>query len=70
LGLRVTDLNRNRIGPGRAAKRYFARLLSAFPWQFGFIMAGFSPKRQALHDMMAGTLVVRRDKAGATPRLA
>jgi len=25
----------------------------------GFMMAGFTPRKQALHDMIAGTLVVR-----------
>jgi uncharacterized RDD family membrane protein YckC len=28
----------------------------------GFLMAAFMPKRQALHDVLAGTLVVAREE--------
>jgi uncharacterized RDD family membrane protein YckC len=61
LGLRVTDLNGRRIRPGRALKRYLARLISAMPAWYGFAMAGLTSRKQALHDYMAGTLVVVRD---------
>lgn len=58
LGLRVTDLNGRRIRPGRAAGRYLAHILSSMLWMVGFIMAAFTSQRQALHDILAGTLVV------------
>jgi uncharacterized RDD family membrane protein YckC len=57
LGLRVSDLNGKRIRLGRAIGRYLARVLSAIPWQMGFVMAGFTPRKRALHDFVAGTLV-------------
>ena len=59
LGLRVTDLEGNRISFGRATVRYFAKILSAIILLIGYIMAAFTEKKQALHDMLAGTLVLR-----------
>ncbi len=70
LGIRVTDLNGRRIRFGRSFGRYWARNLSAIPWQAGFVMAGFTAKKQALHDIVAGTLVIvaRKEGAGAPYR--
>ncbi len=59
LGLRVTDLAGQRIGVGRATGRTLGKFVSALPFDIGFIMAGFTERKQALHDMIAGTLVVR-----------
>ena len=64
LGLRVTDMDGNRIGFGKATGRYFGKILSSLICLVGFIMAAFSEKRQALHDMMAGTLVLTGGPAG------
>jgi uncharacterized RDD family membrane protein YckC len=58
LGLRVTDLNGRRISPGRAVKRHLGRLVSAMPAWYGFAMAGLTSRKQALHDYLAGTLVL------------
>jgi uncharacterized RDD family membrane protein YckC len=60
LGLQVTDLAGRRISFGRATGRYFARIISAMTLFIGYIMAGFTQKKQALHDMIAGTLVVKQ----------
>lgn len=60
LGLKVTDLNGCPIGFGRATGRVFGKWLSILPLYLGFIMAGFTEKKQAVHDMVAGTLVVKR----------
>jgi len=60
LGLEVTDLNAARIGFARATGRYFGKYISTFILFIGFIMAGLTEKKQALHDMMAGTLVIRK----------
>jgi uncharacterized RDD family membrane protein YckC len=59
LGLRVTDLHGNRISFGRATARLFAKIVSNFTLMIGYIMAGFTEKKQALHDMIAGCLVVK-----------
>lgn len=60
-GIRVTDLNGQRIGFGRATGRYFAKWISGFTLGVGFVMAGFTQRRQTLHDKIAGTLVVKKD---------
>jgi uncharacterized RDD family membrane protein YckC len=60
LGLEVTDLEGKRIGFGRASGRFFGKILSVLILWIGFIMAGFTEKKQALHDMLAGTLVIRK----------
>jgi uncharacterized RDD family membrane protein YckC len=61
-GIMVTDLNGNRISFFKASNRYFAKVLSALLLGFGFIIAGFTPKKQALHDIIAGCLVVKGGK--------
>ncbi len=60
LGLKVTDLEGNRISFGRATGRHFAKFLSWIIIFIGFIMAAFTERKQALHDMMASTVVVYR----------
>jgi uncharacterized RDD family membrane protein YckC len=60
LGLRVTDMDGNRLTFGRATGRWFAKMLSALTLCIGFIMASFTQKKQALHDMVASTLVLRK----------
>jgi uncharacterized RDD family membrane protein YckC len=59
LGLRVTDLDGRRLSFARASGRYFATLLSKLVLGIGFLMIAFTEKKQGLHDMLAGTLVVR-----------
>ncbi len=60
LGIKVTDLNGNRISFGKATGRYFGKIVSAMILYIGFIMAGLTEKKQALHDIMAGCLVVNK----------
>ena len=59
LGISVTDLSGNRISFGRATGRYFAKIISGIIFCIGYIMAAFTAKKQALHDIMASTLVVK-----------
>ena len=58
-GQRVTTAEGERIGFGRATGRYFGKIVSSLILCIGFIMIGFTARKQGLHDMMAGTLVVR-----------
>jgi uncharacterized RDD family membrane protein YckC len=60
LGIRVTDLAGARIGWGRANARYFGKILSSLILGIGYLMAAFTERKQALHDMVAATLVVRK----------
>ena len=65
LGIQVTDLEGNRISFGRALGRNLAKIISVLIFYIGFIMAAFTAKKQALQDMIAGTLVVK--KGSTTP---
>ncbi len=61
LGLIVTDLQGRPIGFGLASGRYFAKIITGLiPLGIGYAMAGFTEKKQALHDMIASCLVLRR----------
>ncbi len=61
LNLYVTDLAGQRVSFARASGRYFSKLITGLvPLGIGYIMAGFTEKKQALHDMIAGCLVLRR----------
>jgi uncharacterized RDD family membrane protein YckC len=56
-GMKVTDLYGNRISFGRATGRHFAKYISFIIFCIGFIMVGFTERKQGLHDILAGTLV-------------
>ncbi len=58
IGAIVTDLEGNRISFARATARYFSKLISNMTAYIGYILAGMTEKKQALHDMIAGTLVI------------
>jgi uncharacterized RDD family membrane protein YckC len=60
LGIRVTDATGQRISFGRATGRHFAKWISALTLCIGYMMAGWTEYKQALHDLIAGTLVIRR----------
>ena len=62
--IRVTDLSGKRISFPRAAGRNIGKVLEQVTLFVGFAMAGFTAKKQALHDMTALCLVVR----GPAPR--
>jgi len=60
LGLRVAGADAyERISFLRATGRFFARFLSWMLLMIGYLMQPFTARRQALHDMIAGTVVVR-----------
>ena len=61
LGIKVTDDSGRRIGFGRATGRFFGKILSGLILAIGFMLAGWTARKQALHDMLAGTLVVFRE---------
>ena len=61
LGIKVVDRQGGRISFGRATGRHFAKIVSGAILMIGYLMAGFTARKQALHDMMAGCLVVNRD---------
>lgn len=60
LGIVVTDLNGHRISFGRATGRYFSKIISGLILYIGYMMAGWTQHKQALHDIIAGTLVIEK----------
>ncbi|MNJ58800.1 RDD family protein [compost metagenome] len=62
LGIIVVDQYYERVSFGRASGRFWSRILSFLTIYVGYIMAAFTKKKQALHDLIAQTYVV--NKAG------
>jgi uncharacterized RDD family membrane protein YckC len=60
IGIKVTDLDGGRISFWRALGRTFAKIISGIILFIGYIMAAFTERKQALHDKIADTLVVKR----------
>ncbi len=59
LRLKVTDMAGNRISFGRATGRFFSKIISRTVMYIGYIMVAFTERKQGLHDMIAGTLVMK-----------
>ncbi|MGB8474521.1 MAG: RDD family protein [Candidatus Acidiferrum sp.] len=61
LNLKVTDMTGQPISFARASGRFFAKIITGMiPLMIGYIMAGFTAKKQAIHDMIASCLVLRK----------
>ena len=58
LNIIVIDVNGDRMTFPRASLRYFSKIISSFMMFIGYIMAAFTQKKQALHDIIANTYVV------------
>ena len=59
-GLKVTDMAGNKIGFGKANARYWSKIISAIILLVGFLMVAFTKQKQGLHDIIAGTLVIKK----------
>ncbi|MGB0839464.1 MAG: RDD family protein [Chitinophagales bacterium] len=60
LGLKVVDMYGDKLTFLRATGRHFAKIVSGTILGIGYIMAGFTERKQGLHDMIASTLVVKK----------
>ncbi len=58
LGLRVCDTDGNDLDFTKAAIRGAGHILSTFIFGIGYVIALFNDKKQTLHDILAGTMVV------------
>lgn len=58
VGIKVVRSDGERITFMRGVGRYFGFILSSLTLMIGFIMAAFTQRKQALHDMLCDTLVV------------
>lgn len=70
VGIKVVDLRGEQISFARATGRFFAKLISAITLMIGYLMAGMTRRKQALHDMIAGCLVINNDRARGMPTWA
>ncbi|MBI3585341.1 MAG: RDD family protein [Nitrospinae bacterium] len=61
--IKVTDINGNRLSFIKASLRAFGKIISIFTLGIGFLPILFTKNRQALHDIIAGTLVVNKNKS-------
>ncbi len=59
MGLQVVTAEGGRVSFGQATIRHFMKFLSLFSAGFGFIMAVWTKRRQALHDMPSDCIVIR-----------
>jgi uncharacterized RDD family membrane protein YckC len=69
VGIKVVRTDGERISFLRAFGRYFAYMLSSMLLMIGLIMAAFTERKQALHDLMCDTLVVDKHAFTAHPEL-
>ncbi len=60
VGIKVTSVNGRRISFLNATGRFFGKIISGMLFGIGYIMILFTEKQQGLHDIMAGTLVVKK----------
>jgi uncharacterized RDD family membrane protein YckC len=62
LKVRVVDRHFNRISFGNASGRFFGKLLSGLILGIGYLMVLWTPQRQALHDQIADTYIIKNDQ--------
>jgi uncharacterized RDD family membrane protein YckC len=60
MGIKVTDTDGDPIGFGMATGRYLGRIISGLLLDLGYVFAFFTSKKQTLHDLIAGTIVILR----------
>jgi uncharacterized RDD family membrane protein YckC len=70
LGLRVADLSGRRLGVGRSLFRQLMKSAELTSSGITYVIAAFTGRRQALHDLFAGTIVIQSPRAASSPRRA
>lgn len=66
LGLAVTTSAGERVSFARALGRAAAKYLSTVTLLVGWLLAAWTPRKRALHDFVAGTVVVRQAEPPAS----
>ncbi|HYG38513.1 MAG TPA: RDD family protein [Cytophagales bacterium] len=72
LAIQVTDLKGNKLSLAKATIRYISKYASFCTLLIGFLMAAFTPRKQALHDIISGSLVVNQinsNNVGFDPKI-
>ncbi len=70
LGIKVVDIHGARITFARATARYAAKFLSSIILGIGYLLAGFTARKQALHDLVAETLVIKDGNNSVYPDIS
>ncbi len=70
MGIKVTDRLGQPLSFAHATGRHFSAFVTQFTLTIGYLMAGFTARKQALHDMIAGTLVVNKRYGASQIRTA
>jgi uncharacterized RDD family membrane protein YckC len=60
--IKITDLRGERISFAKAGVRFFAKILSTNILLIGYLIALFTERKQALHDLLASTVVINSNK--------
>lgn len=60
--IQVVNPDMSKISIGKSIGRYLSYIISGFIFMIGFMMAGWTKDKRALHDMICNTRVVYRDK--------
>ena len=58
-GIKVVHTDGGPISFRRATMRFWLKSLSTLTFGIGWLLAAVTPRRQALHDILCGTLVMR-----------
>jgi len=69
LGLHVTRFDGRRVSILRALWREIAKIFSSAVFMLGYVIAAVTPRKQALHDLMAATYVAREGVSRVFPAL-
>ena len=64
--IKVIDSQGKQLSFYRSFARTIGKILSCLPFYMGFVMAGISQQKQALHDKIANTYVVDKDYTPGT----
>ncbi len=59
LHMKVVDKSGQRLSFGHATGRYFAKMVNNFTFYIGWLLVAFTERKQGLHDMIAGTYMVK-----------
>lgn len=59
LGLRVINAHGDRLSISQAVARFLGKVLGVLTLGSGFALSGLTRDKQGLHDLLAGTFVVR-----------
>lgn len=70
LGLSVTTAEGGRMSLLHSLAREMAKILSSIPLMLGYVIAGVTGRKQALHDLVASTTVVRQSPGHVVVGLA